>query len=489
MTSLAFNFFIILGIGFLAQADTNCRQSVQNSTPLLEAVEQKKWADTEAALVTITEKEISQTRFRTTSPLRPEFEVLVLDSNQKALLALIPKNQTQVVQWQLTSIPIEDFTHASIKIKKSRLIFKVKKQKWWQKETTDFKSQIIITPQLQLEAVTHKSLVDYVKAHPRLQDPNQGSSQWSWLKTLFGKSWTQIFSSKGKLNSLETSTALLEERKLIVPGKEKFLHVNGEVFTSQMTITGTSPFTGSLAPGTYQILGRFSASMKDLKLNSTDNQPETNSLAISLLIFKTQNEKEVPGVLFLQDSLPNIINTGLQNYALTNNPNFAFKPKSLMEFVEQSFAIFGVAFSSFKNSRDSGRGVQGNFRSTLGAAGTNLSPENGDRILGPKFIAIQSTTKLDPNLNPQTHTDILKQNPNHSFQLVHSNDGKNWEVLGSLHGFDWLNVDSHELTFPHSLSGTIDPNTLRAAGGQAKSTGLILPIAIESTQNSDTQLP
>ncbi len=472
-----------------AWASLDCSSSVQNAIPLLQAVEIKKWTDTESAVVTLSAKELSQTHMRITAPLRSEFDILIIQSNQNALLALVPKSKNQVVQWQLTDIPIQDFVTESVSLEKSRVVFKIKKQKWWQKDLTKFKSHLVIAPKIQFEAVSFESLVSYLKSNPRLQDPKNPTSQWSWVKSLFGKSWTKIFSPQGKLNALESSIDILEEKKLIVPKKEKFLHVNGEIFTSLMTIVENSPFTGNLAPGHYQILGRFSASMKDLNLKNAQNEAETNSLAISLLIFKTGDLKEIPGVLFLQDSLPNITNVGLQNYALSNNPNFAFRPTNLTELIEQSFAIFGVGFSSLKNSRDSGRGVQGNFRSTLGAAGVGF--ENNDMILGPKFIALKSSGLNNQNVrgSAKTHADLLKNDPNHQFQLITSEDGKNWQQLGALHSFQWLNIDSHELTFPHSTAGTIDPNSLRAAGGLPKSTGLILPTSITTYPTSSEQIP
>lgn len=476
-TLLVLLVFWALGSSFAA----SCWESVQTTTSLLEAVQNKKWTDTESSIVALTAQDLKLMRFQSPAPLRPEFEIVIFDSNGFALLALVPRKEMtlenqQVVQWQLTQIPVGDFGPEFLppQLKKGRLHFKIKKQKWWQNQRTDFKSQILVTPKVVLEKVSYHNLKEYLIQNPLMQQP---SGSQSWAQSLFGKAWIKIWSPKGKLNSLEASTEILEQTRIIVPGKNKFLHVKGEVFTSQMTITEQSPFTGDLKPGSYNIVGRLSASIKDFKIKSENGSLQTNSMAMSLLIFKTQSELETPGLLFLQDSLANIENPGLQDFSLTNNPNFGFKPKTVREFFEQGLTVFGVAFSSFKNSRDSGRGVQGNFRSTLGAASSGVELMKGDFVKGPKFIAIRfqsGSEKKDPS-DYSSHAEFLKSDRSHGFELVFSEDGNHWRPFGKLHQFDWLNSDSHELTFPHTLSGTIDPQTLKAAGGLSGSPGLLLP--------------
>lgn len=389
---------------------------------------------------------------------RPDFALVVIPTrDEKSLLALVPKRRgspsllgQQVVQWQLLDVNPKEVSSVIQQNKDGALKIKVGHK--------TVKTKLVISSPVQIIPTSWNSLIAYLKANPLVTEVKANNSI-KILQMLFGKVWIQMIGSKGQFNALDSSKAVLEEKSLIVPGKEKVLHVVGKIFSAELEISSESPFTGQLSSGKYFVVARLSSSLKNFSERNEKGELEPNSLALALLLFKSKDQLEVPGMLFVQDSLVPVVNTNLKQFQLTNNPAFGFKPKSIREFFEQGVTIVGVALSSFLNPRDSGRGIQANYRSTLGAASSGVILADGAKIFGPRFVSVQAIEN--------------------EFALKASEDGENWVVIGRMNQVDELNLDSHELTFPHGLSGTIDPQTLKPQGSNQGLKGILLPVKTE----------
>jgi hypothetical protein len=472
-----------------AFAETDCGGLLNMDPISLTAAIHAGLPDVTATPVVLTRSDLGRLVSNFTPNLRPEFEVLIFRSQkEESIVALVPKRQLQnspgfenlvidqqVVQWQ--TLPVEPDHILGLHPQKAEgaLSLMVRARGFWGGETEKrLKTSLIVTNKVNVEKISFADLVHYLRENPHVANSENQSIVPEALRTLFGKVWIKIFARGGGLNSFITSKALLEDHRLIVPGKKKLLHISGQIFTAELNIDSSSPFSGKLAPGRYWILGRLSSSMKNLNIQNQKGEIEPNSLAMGLLIFRTPNQAEQPGLLFLQDSLLPVQNPGLTRFQLTNNPGFAFKPVSVREFFEQGATVAGVGLSSFLSARDSGRGVQGNYRSNNGAAANSVNLGQGGMVLTPRFLALQFTGPLDPRA--ETYSDSLQADPKAEFTLRFSNDGRNWSPLGVLGQIQWMGIDSHELSFPHGKAGTIDPESLRASSSTLGIRGLELPV-------------
>lgn len=422
--------------------------------------------------------------------LRPDFLLAVhRTSDGRSILSLVAKKRgtnlsqrqqlvgQQVVQWQKLDIVPEDIlgivdhgVEGRVKIlinKKSRFGFKYK---------TELKTQIVLARPLNVNPTSYDDLMTYLRDNPRNENSNRKKMGSDLLRFLFGRAWVKILGPKADLNSLNDSKKILKTQDVIVKNKVKNLHVVGQIFTGELNISSASPYTGHLSPGRYYVVGRLSSGMKNLDIQGANGDVEKNSLAMGLLVFKSKSDKEQPGLLFVQDSLMPLKNPGLSQYQLTNNPGFKFKPGSIREFLEQGFTVFGVGLASLLNSADSGRSVQGNYRSTLGMATSSVDLSRGEAVVAPRYIALQFNGSYNPSA--KTYVESLSSDPHAQFILRVSDDGQRWADLGSLEQIQWAGIDSHELTFPHGLSGTINPQVLRPANSIVGIRGLELPIEI-----------
>ena len=457
---------------------------------VLEAIEREQLDDTTMQPVFFTRPDLSRMVTNFPLNLRSEFQLVVLKTRQEqTLLALVAKNNSpqtgtegqllnqQVMQWQLIPIAPENILRVENQTGDGALRIIIRRRNFFGFETTGrLKTKILVARKLNIEPTSFNELVQYLRDNPRNENSARRSLASDLLRFLFGRAWVQIFGPRLQLNALQDSRALLDVERVIVPGKVKHLHVVGQIFTAEFNITPGSPYSGHLAPGKYFALGRLSSSMKNLEIENAQGNVEKNSLAMGILLFRTQNQKEQPGILFVQDSLLPVENPGLTQFQLTNNPGFKFSPTSIREFFEQGFTVVGVGLSSLLNSRDSGRGVQGNYRSTLGAATDMVSTANGDVISAPRFIALQYNGALKPAAN--TYVESLSSDPAASFTVRTSDDGTHWSDLGHLQNIDWMGIDSHELTFPHGFGSTINPQVLLPAASTVGIRGLELPVEI-----------
>lgn len=465
---------------------------------LLEAIEREPREDTTMQPVFLTRSDMSRMLTTFSLNLRSDFQLVILKTQQEqTLLALVAKNNSpqsnvenqllnqQVMQWQLLPLAPENILRVENQTGDGALRIIIKSQNFLGFDTTRrLKTKILVARKLNIEPTSFNELVQYLKNNPRNENSARRSLASDLLRLLFGRAWVQIFGPRLQLNALNDSRALLDAERVIVPNKVKHLHVVGQIFTAEFNISADSPYSGHLAPGKYFALGRLSSSMKNLEIENSQGGVEKNSLAMGILLFKTQNQKEAPGLLFVQDSLLPVENPGLTRFQMTNNPGFKFAPTSIREFFEQGFTVLGVGLSSLLNSRDSGRGVQGNYRSTLGAATDNVITANGDVVFAPRFIALQYNGTPKPSAT--TYIESLSSDPAAHFTVRASEDGTVWSELGSLETIDWMGIDSHELTFPHGLGSTINPQVLYPAASTVGIRGLELPVEIIPQQ---TQVP
>lgn len=432
-------------------------------------------------------------------PLRSEFNLLVLKVKDphSSLVALVPKKSDgskdyvgqQVVQWQKVNISPDLITGLQDLSNDGPLTLElIMKNVLY--SPSEFKTEITIAKPVPIERVSLDDLVDYIKKNPKIHIAEEKPTPFkNILRALFGKIWINIIGKNGEYNALSDSEKLLSTQKVITPGKVKNLHVVGEIFKAELIINQDSPFSGFLAPGKYYLLGRLSSGMKNLQMrNSKNGEPELNSLAIGALLFRTNNEKEEPGLLLLQDSLVPVNNPGLSEYQLSNNPGFAFKPTSIREFLEQGATIAGVAIASFLNKIDSARGLQANFRSNQSAASHHVHLNKGEIVHAPRYLSIQ--LHADRNRMKNHHVDSVRADSKAYFQISYSDDGHynwnwDWKSLGRIENIEWLGIDSHELTFPHGLSGAIHPNTLIPSSSVAGIKGLQLPTQVTPLQVKD----
>jgi hypothetical protein len=442
-----------------------------------------KVPDTDEKIVRVDHRDLQAMVKSFRVDVRPEFVLLLMkDIDDKAVIALVPHSRTgkypqnligqQAVQWQKLAIHARDVIsmdkllgEGPVELRhNSRAALGVTKKK--------LTSQIFVARRLEINPVSYQSLVEYMRANP-LNLPGARSSHFSNLVTLlFGQAHIRIFGKGGGVNAFEASRDLLQDNNFLKPGKTKVMHVHGELFHGELTISANSRYTGHLAPGRYFVLGRLSSGLKNLNILDRRQREQSNSIAIGLLVFRDRKTPEVPGVLFLQDSLAPVHNSRLSDFQFTNNPGFAFKPTSIREFFEQGFTIGGVGIASFFNRRDSARGVQGNFRSTYGMASTGVELSRGAKVLAPRYLSLALAE--GQRSGGVRVTDTITSGAT-SFVLHSSEDSRKWSRLGELKSLTWLGFDSHELSFPHGLSGTIDPQTLRPSSSVVGIRGLQIP--------------
>lgn len=456
-----------------------------------QAIEREGLADIAMRPVFFTNFDLSRMVTNFPLTLRPDFQLVILrESTGKTILALVAKSDLrsrdgianqllnqQVMQWQTIETAPENILRLENQTRDGRLQLIIRKTNFFGFATTGkVKTQILVARRLNIEPTSFNDLVAYLRSNPRNENSPRRSIASDLLRFLFGRAWVKIFGPRLQLNALQDSRALLDVEQLIVSDKVKHLHVVGQIFTAQFNILATSHYSGNLAPGRYFALGRLSSSMKNLDMENAQAQIEKNSLAMGILLFKTENQKEQPGILFVQDSLLPVENPGLTRFQMTNNPGFKFLPTTLREFFEQGFTVAGVGLSSLLNSRDSGRGVQGNYRSTFGAAANLVNPAVGEVALAPRFVALQFNGTLAPGA--RTYPESLSSDPNATFSVRASDDGANWNALGEMAKIEWQGLDSHELTFPHGLGSTINPQILHPGTSNVGIRGLELPVEI-----------
>ena len=458
------------------------------SDDLLTTAEYRRFEDTNFYKpVVFSQKDQSQLVKSFDIDLRPDFALVVIKTEdpENSLIGLVPKKADgstdyvgqQVVQWQRLDIdPILITGIESLK-DNGNLTLTLVDGGWF--APSRFKTKIVVSKPLKIHPESFEKLAEKMKLSPKIHMPEDKPTPYrNLIRFLFGKAWVQIFGGNGEYNALRDSQDLLTTRYLIDPYKEKNLHVVGSIFTAELSVNADSPFSGFLSPGRYHILGRLSSGMKNLRTTNEQGQLEPNSLAIGLLLFKTKDQEEEPGLLLLQDSLVPVVNPGLMRYALSNNPGFAFKPTTIREFFEQGFTIAGVALASFLNKIDSGRGLQASFRSNQGAASHGVQLDKGETVHSPRYLAIHLKALF--NRHRSHHVHAIREDSNAYFEVQYSENGRDWQKLGRVENINWFGSDSHQLTFPHGLSGGINPNTLIPNSGNAGIKGLQLPIGIRS---------
>lgn len=458
------------------------------SISLLDAVLVHDLKDTTSQTIKITPTDYQKVIAHWPASLRPEFEILVLSTNQnQTLLALVHrKNEINnlnfseliigqpAVQWQTINIDAKKISGIVVQNSDGPLkIILEYKNLFGLNVKTMFETNIILAKLIEINKISYNELIKAIFKKPLLNSSNNSSLSSDVMRKLFGQIWIKIISPKGELNSFEASSKLLQNTEIINPNKEKVLHRSGQVFTAELFVDSSSPFSGRLAAGKYFVVGRLSSALKNLNIYDENGNVQSNSLAIGLLLFRTQDQAEQPGILFLQDSLVNIKNPFLKNLQMTNNPRFSFEPNSTREFFEQGATVMGVAFASFLNSRDSGRNVEGNYRSNFGATSEKDSLINNNNIKTPRYIALEFFGNIDQNA--KTIPETLNTNVSAFFKLRYSDDDTNWINLGTITNIVWQKIDSHELTFPHGFSGAIDPFTLQPMSSGKGPNGLALP--------------
>jgi hypothetical protein len=433
-----------------------------------------RFSDTDRILVRVTNEDLMQVMRKYPLELRADFVLLILAGHDgKAILGLVPRSQKGVFPENLVGQQVVQWTKLDFPEHEIRAVMKMNEEGFIRIRHHDKikRTKIFIAQKLSLEKVSFRSLLKEVQLRSvKKNAPRPGSHL---LRLLFGRAHVKLLGSKGEINSLESSEILLRDNSVLKPKKEKILHVHGELFHGELTINQKSPFSGHLAPGKYIVLGRLSSGLKNLDVKDDQGKPQTNSIALGLLVFKTPDVPEVPGLLFLQDSLAPVKNSNLTSWQFTNNPGFAFRPTSIREFFEQGITVAGVGIASFLNQRDSARGVQGNFRGVYGMASNAVNLAAGESALGPRYLAME--LKATPKEDGRTVVDTIRGDKNATFILRSSEDATLWHRIGSMSGLTWMGLDSHELTFPHGLSGTIDPMTLRPSSSVAGIDGLQVP--------------
>jgi len=463
-----------------------------NRLTLADALQQDLLDSSPSALVVVSKLDLRRQVRTWKAPFRSDIDVVLFrhqrDSN-KSIVTLVPRRTgsaenayegQQVVQWQVLDVPAENIRDLVPSKEEGPLVFRVHElDSWGRAFTRDFKSQLVVVRALEVKPDSFQSLIQKLRMNPLKTSMQSSGAVSQAVKWLLGRKWVDLVGEGGRFNALQASKEVLRERRLFVPQKTKVLHVAGEIFQGQLVIDSQSPYTGTLSPGQYFVIGRLSAAMKSLKVENKESKDEPNSLAMALLIFRSQDKPEVPGLLFVQDSLKPVTNRGLTQLELSNSPHFKFSPTSFREFLEQGVTIAGVALSSFLSPSDSSRALQASYRTALGAAGNGPRLDQGDVVVAPRFVSLQYTGKWIPG--SETHIESLKAKANSGAQFVFktSENGRHWIEHGALRNLEWMGFDSHELTFPHGLSGNIDPQTLRVSTSTAGTEGLLLPIKIE----------
>lgn len=475
-----------------------CRRIYKESLSLL-AVDRLKLEDTLSEAVYFSKADQAQIVDVFSIDFRPDFSVVLLKTaDQKSMVALIPKKKShpndfvgqQVMQWQKIDIAYDQIEGITQPQKRGAIYLNLKNFPELATANARIQTKLIVAKPITIEPTSFATLLTQVKNNPKIHlkedrpSPYKNVFKFLFAKTheglarVFGKKWVDISGPRGEYNALKSSREILDTQKTFIPQKQKVLHVIGEVFSAEFVVSEGIPYSGFLRPGRYFTVGRLSSSMKNMEMLNDRGEPEANSLAMGLLLFKTRDQQEVPGALFFQDSLLPTINPGLKDYRMSNNPGFAYRPKNLREALEQGFTIAGVGLASALSKLDSGRGIQGNFRSNLNAASHSVDFQDGATVWSPRFLSIELLAKT--NLQKTHHIDSIRGDADAKFIIQASEDGKSWIRLGQIEKLDWMGIDSHELTFPHGLSGTIDPLSLKPAGSSVGIKGLQLPTDVNS---------
>ena len=484
-----YSVLLVLALSFSAYAEQSyCGRILSQTLSIQEVTKIEGAQDTDLTPVVIATDDIAfiDKIFPLTS--RPDFSVIVFSTEKKKTwIGLVPNPEgkpiakehfvgQQVSQWQILNFQSYYLTgivdvEMDGRIQVSRFGFLSDK-------LVKVNTNLMVAQPHRIETVSFNQLLTLVRQNPKIHIANERPTPYkNLIRYLFGRTWIRIFKKHSiELNAMTDSKKLLNTQQVYDSSKEKSLHVVGELFTAKMQINKDSKYTGSLAPGQYHVLARLSSGMKNLEIREEDGSLRTNSLAIGMLIFKSEDNVETPSILFVQDSLRPIANPAIRNYRLTNNPAFSFRPTSIREFFEAGLTVAGVAFSSFIKKIDSGRGLQANYRSALAATANGVNIQSGELVNTTRFISLELQAKVNPMA--ATHTEAIREDKNAKFAIQASDNGMDWQSIGALTEINWLSIDSHSLTFPHGLSGTIDPNTLRPSTSSQGIGGLLLPTEV-----------
>ena len=430
---------------------------------------------------------------------RPNFVLVYrgLDA-QNSFFGIVPKNLQvstskvidqlvgqQVVQWEIVRHSIYHITKVDQVEHGSRIKIQYRtgvdhsNPNSGSGEGSEKLSQLYIPEKQEIAPISFDYLVEWANRRPLYYKTDCGITDKSYIisKEFDGcrlvKPAIECLAWEGgvlpTLISKRDSVNLLELDRIIVPNKEKFLHVNGTLFYGSMTVDESSPYSGYFAPGEYKIFGRLSSGMRDLNLYKEDGvTPQKNSLGFAFMVFKNSDQEEVPGIFLTQDTLNPSKNHGIQDIAMSNNPSidllkvFDLSNNSLRDIKELLFSGMGVASASLGHGTDSARGLRANYRSSLGMTRMGVDVHSGEQVVSPPFFTV--TVAADQFGGGSNYIQYFGRSENLTMNINAYQGGRS-NKIAKIHGITWLGTDSHEISFPHTRNGlgAIDPQTLRAS--------------------------
>lgn len=417
------------------------------------------------------------------SKLRPEFALIAIPFDKSGvLLGIVPRKNLskgqhitkeqlydqQVVQWQLWGVKFDNI-YELIENRHGR-VFIVFNERTRFGRRLKFDTSLATAEEQSIMPVAYNEIIAILR-HQQQETLPLREAFWSKLFPGFYESQNISISGPHLINGLSASRNLLDAKNVIKRGNHKLIHREGVIFSGMMTVDNRSEYSGDLAPGSYHVIGRLSSGMKDLEYRNEDGSAKTNSMAISLLIFRTEHKKETPGIVMFQDSLLPVFNEHLQSFSMTNHPHFKFKPTNFREALEQGFTIFGVALASFLKKSDSARGLQANTRSLIGAAGNGVDLGKGETIRSPLLTQLDFNASTIPT-RVNNFEKLMRESDDISFQLSVLNERLESSPIAEIRVDEIFN-DNHQIQFPHGLSGAIGPG-LKAFKSPHGNKGLLI---------------